>query len=208
MPEGPPQVGCQLGKKSNRNSLFNFKKNQPKTIMVFSSTQTIPGISHSTPTFSRSGGHLHWQRHLNGQPKKNSSSHGFWLVMSSLVWDQGLQSCVYVHICSSICVDILYTSIRAYIPFEEPSRQSGSEKKSNGQNPTMKQTFHSSSKVYHIIGVIFGRFPNLEWLTKSGCCSTPIVLRICSSISREDGHLLLICSSRRTVQKWNSEQKH
>lgn len=145
--------------------------------MVFSSTQTIPGISHSTPTFSRSGGHLHWQRHLNGQPKKNSSSHGFWLVMSSLVWDQGLQSCVYVHICSNICVDILYTSIRAYIPFEEPSRQSGSEKKAmvRTQQWNRLSTVHprsiTSLELFLVDSRIWSGWQNLAVAQPPLCCA-------------------------------------
>ena len=149
--------------------------------MVFSSTQTIPGISHSTPAFSRSGGHLHWQRHLNGQPKHNSSSHGFWLVMSSLVWDQGLQSCVYlnvaiyVFICYCIYVIIITTYIRTcrHTIWRSCLEKNAWLEPNNGQ---WNRFFQS--------------------------------LLICSSISREDGDLLLICSSLRTAQKRNSEQKN
>ena len=42
---------------------------------------------------------------------------------------------------------------------------------------------------------------NDGWFQNSGWCSTPTVLLICSSFSRENGHPLLICSSLSTAQK-------
>ena len=42
---------------------------------------------------------------------------------------------------------------------------------------------------------------------KSGWCSTPTYLLICSSFSRENGHPLLICSSLSTNQIWKSLQR-
>ena len=38
----------------------------------------------------------------------------------------------------------------------------------------------------------------------SGWCSTPSLLLICSSFSRENGHPLLVCSSLSTAQLWIS----
>ena len=49
-------------------------------------------------------------------------------------------------------------------------------------------------------------FPYLE--SSSGWCSTPTLLLICSSFSRENGHPLLICSSLSTVQSWTNAKHH
>lgn len=46
--------------------------------------------------------------------KKNSSSHGFWLVMSSLVWDQGLQSCVYIYAAIYVLIYYIHLYVHTY----------------------------------------------------------------------------------------------
>ncbi len=43
-------------------------------------------------------------------------------------------------------------------------------------------------------------------MTKTGKCLTPTQLLICSSFSRENGYLLLICSSLSTSQKIQVEK--
>ena len=58
-----------------------------------------------------------------------------------------------------------------------------------------------------ITGVIIFDSPKMLGKIKPGKCLTPTLLLICSSFSRENGHLLLICSSLSTSQKQKTYPK-
>ena len=79
--------------------------------------------------------------------------------------------------CRNICVDILYTSIRAYIPFEEPSRQSGSEKQAmvRTQQWNRLSTVHprsiTSLELFLVDSQIWSGWQNLAVAQPPLCCA-------------------------------------
>ena len=69
-------------------------------------------------------------------------------------------------------------------------------------SPGVRSVFHFKNNLTETLkkrGLVQG-LPQKVWGT-TGWCSTPTLLLICSSFSRENGHPLLICSSLSTAQK-------
>ena len=166
------KINCQISSvKHPIGTVYLKKKHQPKTIMVFSSNQTILGISHSTPAFTSTGNGT-WTAN---QKKKLIFA---WFLVGHVLISMGPGTAIMcIHICSNICVDILYTSIRAYIPFEEPSRQSGSEKKAmvRTQQWNRLSTVHprsiTSLELFLVDSQIWSGWPNLAVAQPPLCCA-------------------------------------
>ena len=100
-----------------------------------------------------------------------------------------------------------------YHPLQEPEKsidkKSSTLPKTNssplqiGRNPKRKDHLPTTNFAREFAVSFREGYLGVDFILKNqaGWCSTPTLLLICSSFSRENGHSLLICSSLSTAQK-------